>query len=564
MFLLSAFKTHLQLCLLKAPSIGSNLAETRKVVKKKKSSIKVPPPASEDEADEAESSTRPEKHKAAKLEGSAETTSGGADSDATDSDEEGDPSRLVHESLSGGSKRKSSDRAKTKYVPPEETSERRDARTIFVGNVPVEVVKSRPLQKQLKRHILSFIPTAKIESVRFRSVAFQNPTSQLPTLGDPAEAKGKSKPAVKPPAKDGREHDRERAASWRATKGDEDEDPAKSYLDPKEKKRIAFIKQELHEKVDAVNAYVVFAHPPPTTTRAANVPPPVPTMDPYEAAKAAAADADGSIFMERTVRVDRVGRHEDAGDATAAGMSDPKATVFVGNLDFASKEEDLRVFFEGLVSAERGPPGGDGMSGGEDNSDEEGDGERPEKHAKRPRTWVKRVRIIRDKDTQLGKGFAYVQFTDRESVDEILALEQDQLKFAKRKLRVQRCKTVPGSAKVVPKFAKPAPSVRAPAPHLAAPTRPAPKGDPALGAKLAHLPKDARKQAKAANPDRVARRMAKKRAKVLAEKGVKSPVDRERMRKRQGEKRATGAQEKERGKRRVRSDRAIAKMNTKK
>lgn len=91
-----------------------------------------------------------------------------------------------------------------------------------------------------------------------------------------------------------------------------------------------------------------------------------------------------------------------------------------------------------------------------------------------------------------------------------------------------------------------------------------PKGDPALGAKLAHLPKDARKQVKAADADRVARRLAKKRAKVLAEKGVKARVDRERVRRPAGEKRAPGAQKREKGKGRVRSGRALAKMNTKK
>ena len=85
---------------------------------------------------------------------------------------------------------------------------------------------------------------------------------------------------------------------------------------------------------------------------------------------------------------------------------DPKATVFVGNLDFASKEEDLRVFFEALVCEERGKP--EEKAGSEDDSEVE-DGVR-EDGEKKPRTWVKRVRIIRDRDTQLGKGFAYVQF----------------------------------------------------------------------------------------------------------------------------------------------------------
>lgn len=94
-----------------------------------------------------------------------------------------------------------------------------------------------------------------------------------------------------------------------------------------------------------------------------------------------------------------------------------------------------------------------------------------------------------------------------------------------------------------------------------------PKGNPELGAKLAHLPKEERKKAKAADADRVARRLAKKRANGLAEKGVKSKGDRERVRKRASEwKEGThGAQgKKEKPKKRVRSGNALIKMNTKK
>lgn len=277
----------------------------------------------------------------------------------------------------------------------------------------MKLSSSQPMQKQFKRHILSFVPTAKVESVRFRSVAFQNPTSKLPTLDDPADDKTKGKTKLIEKEKDGRQRDRERAASWRA-KGQDEEEPGsgKIFLTPKEKKRIAFINHEIHSGVDAVNAYVVFAHPlPDNGARPANLPPPVPTMDAYEAARLAAERCDGSVFMERTIRVDRVGKDvEEVADASGTVVADPKATVFVGNLDFASKEEDLRVFFEGVVSAERGPPGeGAETSSDEDEADEESKSA-DEVRAKKLRTWVKRVRIIRDKDTQLGKGFAYVQF----------------------------------------------------------------------------------------------------------------------------------------------------------
>lgn len=108
---------------------------------------------------------------------------------------------------------------------------------------------------------------------------------------------------------------------------------------------------------------------------------------------------DGSTFMDRMIRVDVVNKKGgETGKQTTQARGtidgDPKLCVFVGNLDFASKEEDLRIFFEGLVSAERGPPG-------EEDSQED---------TKKPKTWVTRVRIVRDKETQLGKGFAYIQF----------------------------------------------------------------------------------------------------------------------------------------------------------
>lgn len=135
-------------------------------------------------------------------------------------------------------------------------------------------------------------------------------------------------------------------------------------------------------------------------------------MDPYAASHECAEKCDGSVFLGRTLRVDVVkkgavpGANEEGDGAVrgeAAMAGDPKATVFVGNLDFASKEEDLRAFFETLVCEERGKP--EEKAGSEDDiEDEDEDG------TTKSRTWVKRVRIIRDRDTQLGKGFAYVQF----------------------------------------------------------------------------------------------------------------------------------------------------------
>lgn len=450
--------------------------------------------------------------------------------------EEGGPSTLIHESLvSGGAK--SNQRASTrkvKFAPPDESEEQRNLRTIFVGNLSSEVAQKRPLQKKLHRHILSLVPTAKIESTRFRSVAFQNPTSKLP------DDDGKEKT-------DPRQHGLNRASSWRkANPTTDDPKNDEKFLTPSQKKKVAFINHELHPSADSVNAYVVFAYPPPPKERPSNLPPLLPVMDPHEAARLAVETCNGTVFMDRTIRVDSLGKPADsigkqsALSGTFAG--DPKSSVFVGNLDFASKEEDLRIFFESLITAERGPPSQDSDA---------------------PKHWVSRVRIVRDKETQLGKGFAYVQFTDRVCVDETLAMEESKLKFAKRKLRVQRCKVLPkGSA-----TDKTATSKAATTSHSAgaAPPIDVPKGDPSLGEKIATLSKEERKQIKATDADRLARRMAKKKARMaLAKQGV--PVrgkekDMVRTRKTGAVKKAAIAPRKQS---RIRSEKSMSKRNMKK
>lgn len=59
----------------------------------------------------------------------------------SDSESDGDPSRLVHESVLNSGKSKHGPR--TKFVPESETAEQRNERTVFVGNVPVDLVKDR-------------------------------------------------------------------------------------------------------------------------------------------------------------------------------------------------------------------------------------------------------------------------------------------------------------------------------------------------------------------------------------------------------------------------------------
>ncbi|KAG0246222.1 hypothetical protein B0O80DRAFT_494623 [Mortierella sp. GBAus27b] len=110
----------------------------------------------------------------------------------------------------------------------------------------------------------------------------------------------------------------------------------------------------------------------------------------------AVAAMNGQLFLNRHLRVDTV---------DGAKKHQPKKSVFVGNLSFEAQEEDLWTFFK-----------------------DAGD--------------VENVRIIRDSKTNLGKGFAYVQFQDRASVD--VALKLHDTNMGTRKLRVVRCKRIEG------------------------------------------------------------------------------------------------------------------------
>ncbi|KAJ7099333.1 hypothetical protein B0H15DRAFT_543104 [Mycena belliarum] len=404
-----------------------------------------------------------------------------------DSDSDPDAPPPVHESLTKRVRTKPT--KKTKIIPEGETSVQRDARTLFIGGLPMDVAQKKPLQKQLCRHILSFLPSTskvKIESTRLRSVAFRDPTSStaLSSAANPTPAPAVNVNANSVPIPGSSNHSKSRASTWRQssaadakTQAAADGDAAKEYLTPAQKKKILFIQGAFHPEANGVNAYVVLAH---HTDDAADA------DTPYAAAQLIAHAANASMFMERTLRVDVCGRLPDS-DGGPSG--DPKLSIFIGNLDFASREGDVRDFFEGVVAAERGP------APAASEADSTG-------------RWVQNVRLIRDRETQLGKGFGYVRFSDRECVDEILALAKTdegklKLKFAKRTLRVQRCRAGAASAST----AKAAGVVS----KSTFPAAPPKRGDPTLGARLAHLDKDARKAAKKADADRVDRRAEKKK-----------------------------------------------------
>jgi nucleolar protein 12 len=330
------------------------------------------------------------------------------DSDAEESDPDAPPP--VHESLTKRVRTKPA--KKTKVVPEGETSVQRNARTLFIGGLPVEVAQKKvcylhyrsndflksalqPLQKQLSRHILSFLPSSskiKIESMRFRSVAFRDPTSST-ALSSSTTPESTSVNANSVPVPAASNHSKARASTWRQSGSAADEksqaeadgDAKKEYLTPAQKKKILFIQGALHPEANAVNAYVVLA---PHTSDAPGADDP---DSPYNVALHIARTANSADFMERTLRVDVCARLPDAVEADGTGPSgDPKLSIFLGNLDFGSRESDVREFFEGVVAGERGPaPASEDGSVGR---------------------WVQGVRLIRDRETQLGKGFGYVHF----------------------------------------------------------------------------------------------------------------------------------------------------------
>ncbi|GMK55354.1 hypothetical protein CspeluHIS016_0204100 [Cutaneotrichosporon spelunceum] len=446
----------------------------------------------------------------------AEKAASDSDDEASEAGSDSEPD-LVHEALKSPSARRMRENKgqTTKYVPPDESAVDRDRRTLFIGNLPISATEKAGTAA-LKRHLLSFAPSAKIESVRFRSVAFSTPTSSAGAdAGEKkADAAEEAKQATR---RDARE--KERAAAWKASQAgssvgargnkrgdDEVVDKSKSFLDDKGKRKVAFIKKDFHSDADTCNAYVVFAHAHPD--RPANV---APILDPYEAATTIGPAANGTEVLGRMIRVDTLrpaaGAH--SGKRWLPAGTDVKCSAFVGGLDYSAKDDDVRAFFEALLTAERGAP-------------ESG-------------SWVTGVRIVRDRETQMGKGFGYVNFVDRESVDELVSLPSAKLKFAKKPLRVQSCKTLPSAAKRAA-VAKGADKARAKDKAKAKDgedgkgpgkdkvvkkekktrTVPAtvPKGDPSLGERLKGLSKDERKAAKHADATRLARRMAKKANKV--------------------------------------------------
>ncbi|KAK6505556.1 Nucleolar protein 12 [Arthrobotrys musiformis] len=125
---------------------------------------------------------------------------------------------------------------------------------------------------------------------------------------------------------------------------------------------------------------------------------------------------NGTVVINHHIRVDSVAH---------PAKNDSRKCVFVGNLDFEAAEESLWKHFSKCGKVEN-------------------------------------VRLVRDAKTNVGKGFAYVQFADEVDVEKALLLNDKPMeveKGRKRKLRVTRAKNmrkkaVPDSAPGAARSAK--------------------------------------------------------------------------------------------------------------
>lgn len=281
--------------------------------------------------------------------------------DKEEDDNEDDPSEQSQEEESSDE-----DEDEGKIALPKHESQSGDAgsqeieksnRTVFLGNVSNQAIKSKTAKKTLMKHVGSFLsglPEStgphKVESIRFRSTAFSS-GGHIP-------------------------------------------------------KRASFTRQELlDDTTPSTNAYVVYST--------------------LQAARKAPAALNGTVVLDRHLRVDSVAH---------PSQTDHKRCVFVGNLDFVDHEANPD---EEEKKKKRKAPA----------DVEEGLWRTFNVHTTRPkekdtsRGNVESVRVIRDRATRVGKGFAYVQFYDQNTVEEALLLDGKQFPpMLPRKLRVVRAK----------------------------------------------------------------------------------------------------------------------------
>ncbi|KAL9256672.1 Nucleolar protein 12-like protein [Drosera capensis] len=155
-------------------------------------------------------------------------------------------------------------------------------------------------------------------------------------------------------------------------------------LDIKKPKKVQITLNQVNETVDSVHAYVVFK-----------------IQDSAEASLA----HNMAVFGGNHIRVDRACPPRKKLKGDSAPLYDTKRTLFLGNLPFDVKDEEVYRLFNGISQQESS---------------------------------VEAVRIIRDSRTSAGKGIAYVLFNSREAAN--MFARRKNLKLRDRELRVSHAK----------------------------------------------------------------------------------------------------------------------------
>ena len=147
-----------------------------------------------------------------------------------------------------------------------------------------------------------------------------------------------------------------------------------TQMDTKVPQRAKVILKEYSSQKDNKNAYVLFEKN-------------------EDAIKAVKTLNQSVVPGGKHIRVDLDSKTIEAADPAERGAhssqeNDTNTTIFIGNLPFTVNEEDLRKHFTGLTQK------------GDSHLMAAGDG-------------ILNVRVVRDKETHIGKGIAYVMFASK-------------------------------------------------------------------------------------------------------------------------------------------------------
>jgi len=217
---------------------------------------------------------------------------------------------------------------------------------------------------------------------------------------------------------------RKRAKEWRENEGSDqrgvrggfhakEEEPKASTsksgaLTDAQKRRVAFIRGELNEHKAACNAYLVIE----------GFSEEIDGLEMSDVIRLLVEHTNNSVFDGFTLRADLVRPRSAAAVLAAAQMAakpnpnlidvpksnesaayqisatEARRTLFIGGLDFAETEENVRKATEAVLVRERGEIKG---------------------------RYIENVRIVRDASTGLGKGFCYVLLTVRSTISSVLS-----------------------------------------------------------------------------------------------------------------------------------------------